>query len=136
MLPVVSRGMVIFREQVFQHADRFIALPGFLQLAAWGNQVLIAVGHASLWANRGEPSRKLDYQVWCGPAMGAFNSWVKDTFLAEPKNRGVVVVGQNLMYGAAVMGRLQSLRSQGVRLSALQQQVAPRTSRELEPHLP
>lgn len=94
------------------------------------------LGHASLWANRGEPSRKLDYQIWCGPAMGAFNAWVRDTYLAEPANRGVVVVSLNLLYGAAVMGRLQALRSQGVRMSPELQQVLPRTLRELEPHLP
>src|SRR5438270_851984 len=33
------------------------------------------LGHSSLWANAGEPSRAVDYQVWCGPAMAAFNAW-------------------------------------------------------------
>src|SRR5262249_44296125 len=27
------------------------------------------LGQASRWANRGEPTRQIDYQVWCGPAM-------------------------------------------------------------------
>ena len=30
------------------------------------------LGQSSRWANQGEPSRKIDYQVWCGPAMGSF----------------------------------------------------------------
>src|SRR5439155_671323 len=33
------------------------------------------LGLSSRWANAGEPTRQGDYQVWCGPAMGAFNDW-------------------------------------------------------------
>ncbi len=29
----------------------------------------------------GEPARTVDYQIWCGPAMAAFNDWVRGTFL-------------------------------------------------------
>ncbi len=94
------------------------------------------LGQASLWANRGEPSRRLDYQIWCGPAMGAFNAWVQDSFLAEAGNRSVVTVALNLLYGAAVLSRIQTLRSQGVILSPEQQQVLPRTLAQLELHLP
>ncbi len=94
------------------------------------------LGHASVWANNGEPSRRLDYQIWCGPAMGAFNAWVQDSFLAEPQHRSVVTVGLNLLYGAAVLSRVQTLRSQGVTLSPEQQQVTPRTLAQLELHLP
>ena len=35
---------------------------------------------SSGWANRGEP-RPLDYQVWCGPAIGSFNKFIKGTYL-------------------------------------------------------
>ncbi len=35
------------------------------------------LGQSSRWANAGEPTRKVDYQVWCGPAMGAFNEWTQ-----------------------------------------------------------
>ncbi len=45
------------------------------------------LGLSSRWANAGEAGRQLDYQVWCGPAMGAFNEWAKGSFLeaaAEP----------------------------------------------------
>ena len=93
------------------------------------------LGQASTWANRGEPTRKIDYQIWCGPAMGAFNAWVQDSFLADPAQRSVVPVGLNMLHGAAVLSRVQALRNQGVALSAAQQHVAPRTPAQLAPHL-
>ena len=74
------------------------------------------LGQSSRWANAGEPSRKLDYQVWCGPAMGAFNEWTKGSFLEQARNRRVVIVARNLLYGAAVLLRLNVLRCQGVTL--------------------
>lgn len=76
------------------------------------------LGLSSRWANAGEPSRVMDYQVWCGPAMGAFNEWTRGTFLEAPENRRVVVVAQNLIYGAAMQLRLQYLRAQGISLPA------------------
>ena len=74
------------------------------------------LGMSSRWANAGEPTRKLDYQVWCGPAMGAFNEWVKGSFLERPENRRVVTVALNILYGAAVLLRLNMLRCQGIHL--------------------
>ena len=74
------------------------------------------LGQSSRWANAGEPSRRLDYQVWCGPAMGAFNEWTKGSFLEQARNRRVVTVARNLLYGAAVLMRLNMLRCQGVPL--------------------
>jgi trans-AT polyketide synthase, acyltransferase and oxidoreductase domains len=72
------------------------------------------LGQSSRWANAGVPDRKLDYQVWCGPAMGAFNEWVKGSPLESPKNRTVVAVALNLLYGAALAMRRQHLHSQGI----------------------
>ncbi len=74
------------------------------------------LGLSSRWANAGEATRRLDYQVWCGPAMGAFNEWTKGSFLEQPRNRRVVTVAFNILYGAAVLLRLQTLRSQGLPL--------------------
>lgn len=70
------------------------------------------LGHASRWANAGEPTRKLDYQVWCGPAMGAFNEYVKGTSLQPPPARQVVRVARNLLAGACALRRLDVLRPQ------------------------
>lgn len=83
------------------------------------------LGQSSRWANAGEPSRKLDYQIWCGPAMGAFNEWVRGSFLEQPGQRRVVTVALNLLYGAAVLLRAAGLRCQGVRLPAEVVRVAP-----------
>ena len=85
------------------------------------------LGQASHWANRGEPSRKVDYQIWCGPAMGAFNEWVKGSFLESPTNRRVVTVAFNILYGAAVIQRLNMLRMQGVHLPPACWHIAPLT---------
>jgi PfaD family protein len=72
------------------------------------------LGQSSRWANAGEPTRKVDYQIWCGPAMGAFNEWAKGSFLEQWRNRRVVNVAMSLLYGAAVLQRLHVLRCQGV----------------------
>ncbi|MFE3598678.1 PfaD family polyunsaturated fatty acid/polyketide biosynthesis protein [Streptomyces sp. NPDC059142] len=74
------------------------------------------LGSSSRWAITGEPSRRADYQIWCGPAMGAFNRWAAGTFLAEPANRSVVQIALNLLEGAAVLTRAHQLRTYGVPL--------------------
>lgn len=72
------------------------------------------LGKSSRWAIDGEADRVMDFQIWSGPAMGAFNSWVRGTFLANPENRGVVQIALNLLEGAAIITRAQQLRSVGV----------------------
>jgi PfaD family protein len=76
------------------------------------------LGKASRWAIDGDASRRFDYQIWCGPAMGAFNRWTAGTFLAEPANRTVVQVARNLLEGAAVVTRAHQLRTYGVPVPA------------------
>lgn len=76
------------------------------------------LGQSSNWANSGDPLRKIDYQIWCGPAIGAFNQWVKGSFLEKPENRTTVCVAMNLLYGASVATRVNWLRNQGVVLPA------------------
>lgn len=72
------------------------------------------LGLSSKWAIWGTDGRGMDYQIWCGPAMGAFNAWAKGTFLEQPENRTVVQIARNLLEGAAVVTRAQQLRSYGV----------------------
>jgi PfaD family protein len=72
------------------------------------------LGRSSRWAIAGEPARRLDYQIWSGPAIGAFNGWTAGTFLAERQNRTTVQIARNLLEGAAVVTRAQQLRSFGV----------------------
>jgi trans-AT polyketide synthase/acyltransferase/oxidoreductase domain-containing protein len=71
------------------------------------------LGLASRWAIKGLPDRSADYQIWCGPAMGAFNQWAKDSFLERPSERRVDVLALNLLRGAAVMHRLQHAQALG-----------------------
>jgi hypothetical protein len=74
------------------------------------------LGQASGWAVSGVPDRRIDYQIWCGPAMGAFNQWVRDSFLEIPDKRDTVTVAMNLMFGAAVLTRANWARLQGASL--------------------
>lgn len=83
------------------------------------------LGQSSRWANAGDPARRMDYQVWCGPAMGAFNEWTRGTFLANPDQRRVGVVARNLLHGAAVMQRIQIARMFGVPVSADAARITP-----------
>jgi trans-AT polyketide synthase/acyltransferase/oxidoreductase domain-containing protein len=93
------------------------------------------LGQSSRWANAGEPSRVVDYQVWCGPAMAAFNEWVRGSFLERPEERRVVTVAMNLLHGAAVLVRAQALRIQGVALPPGSSRVVPLPLDEIERRL-
>ncbi|CAK0780435.1 trans-AT polyketide synthase, acyltransferase and oxidoreductase domains [Gammaproteobacteria bacterium] len=72
------------------------------------------LGQSSRWAIEGDPTRRLDYQLWCGPAMGAFNAWVKGSFLEDVAQRSVVQVALNLLEGAAISIRASQLRACGL----------------------
>jgi trans-AT polyketide synthase, acyltransferase and oxidoreductase domains len=73
------------------------------------------LGLSSKWANTGALGREMDYQVWCGPAMGAFNDWARGSYLEDPVNRSAVDVAEHMITGAAYLARLQMLAYQGVR---------------------
>jgi trans-AT polyketide synthase/acyltransferase/oxidoreductase domain-containing protein len=72
------------------------------------------LGKSSRWAIEGDTGRRTDYQIWCGPALGAFNRWAAGSVLADPAERGVVQIARNLLEGAAVATRASQLRSYGV----------------------
>ncbi|GAA2608079.1 PfaD family polyunsaturated fatty acid/polyketide biosynthesis protein [Actinomadura fulvescens] len=74
------------------------------------------LGMASRWATSGRPDRTVDYQLWCGPAMGAFNDWVRGSSLEPPAARQAAVIAHHLMTGAAFLNRVAQLRLAGVRL--------------------
>jgi PfaD family protein len=93
------------------------------------------LGQSSRWANSGVPDRRVDYQVWSGPAMGAFNEWVKGSFLEATWNRRVVPIALNLLHGAAVLTRLHFLRCQGVPVPPGWARQPPREPAELAARL-
>jgi PfaD family protein len=72
------------------------------------------LGQGAHWAKEGEPSRRMDYQVWCGPAMGAFNEWAAGSYLEAPARRTVATVALNLLFGAALLTRAAALRRHGI----------------------
>lgn len=90
------------------------------------------LGQSSNWANSGEASRKVDFQIWCGPAMGAFNEWTRGTFLEKAENRQVATVAMNLMVGSCVLARANMLKMQGVGVSAGAERFGPMEMDEIE----
>jgi trans-AT polyketide synthase, acyltransferase and oxidoreductase domains len=74
------------------------------------------LGLSSRWSNSGEKGREMDYQIWCGPAMGSFNDWVRGSHLEQPENRRVAEVAEHLMRGAAYLYRVEQLKMQGLTL--------------------
>ncbi|PRC44468.1 2-nitropropane dioxygenase, partial [Mycobacterium sp. ITM-2017-0098] len=70
------------------------------------------------WAREGNTARRTDYQIWCGPAMGAFNEWVRGSFLEPVQSRTVRQIALNLLEGAATVSRAGQLRAAGVAMPA------------------
>ncbi len=83
------------------------------------------LGRSSDWATTGDLSRKIDYQICCGPSMGAFNEWTRGSFLENPENRKVVTIAMNLLFGASVITRINLICSQGIKLSENIEQFVP-----------
>ncbi len=84
------------------------------------------LGQASRWAITGDATREADYQIWCGPTMGAFNAWVEGSYLQQPENRRVVDVATHVMRGAAILYRLHTLKLQGLDLATRYLQYLPK----------
>jgi len=57
--------------------------------------------HSMRLAINGSPEQKVDYQIHCGPALGAFNQWVKGTELENWRNRHVADVALKLLTATA-----------------------------------
>jgi PfaD family protein len=71
------------------------------------------LGLSARWACKGEDGREDDYQIWCGPSIGAFNEWVKGSAFEKPENRFVVDVNKQLVVETAVQLRIMSIRAAG-----------------------
>ena len=90
------------------------------------------LGLSSNWANAGTADRIPDMQIWCGPAMGAFNDWVRGTYLEDYHNRKVADVAEHIMQGAAYLYRIQSLKMQGVSFPNAMEHYVPMKKEVLE----
>jgi trans-AT polyketide synthase/acyltransferase/oxidoreductase domain-containing protein len=58
-------------------------------------------GYSSRLALSGNEEFRVDYQVHCGPALGAFNQWVKGTDLENWRNRHVDTIAEKLLIETA-----------------------------------
>ncbi|GAB4587112.1 PfaD family polyunsaturated fatty acid/polyketide biosynthesis protein [Nocardia sp. IFM 10818] len=76
------------------------------------------LGLSSAWSITGAPDRTPDYQIWCGPAMGAFNTWATGSYLAPAPNRHAADLATHIMRGTALATRTTQLRAAGARLPA------------------
>ncbi len=54
-------------------------------------------GYSTRLALSGDEESRVDYQVHCGPALGAFNQWVKGTSLEDWRKRHVDEIAMKLM---------------------------------------
>lgn len=62
------------------------------------------------WALNGDLDHKVDFQVHCGPALGAFNQWVEGSELVSWRTRHADAIAARLLEGAAdVLGRRLSV---------------------------
>ena len=76
------------------------------------------LGMTSRWARIGDEERKRDFQMWCGPAMGAFNEWVAGSALEPVEQRTVTGIAHALMHGAAACARVSPARTLGLPVPA------------------
>ena len=117
----------IFRQsldEVWQHTVEYLSQRNPKKLAKANSSPKLKMalifrwylGLSSRWSNVGEAGREIDYQIWCGPAMGAFNNWVKGSYLEPVGDRHVVDVAQHILTGAAYLYRVQNLKLQGLDL--------------------
>ncbi|QBF84043.1 eicosapentaenoate synthase subunit PfaD [Shewanella maritima] len=83
------------------------------------------LGLSSRWSNSGEAGREMDYQIWAGPALGAFNEWAKGSYLDDYQNRNAVDLAKHLMHGAAYQARVNLLTAQGAKLPVTLQRWQP-----------
>ncbi|MCG7409132.1 ACP S-malonyltransferase [Paenibacillus sp. ACRRX] len=65
---------------------------------------------SNLAAINGDPAQRVNYQIHCGPALGAFNQWVKGTNLEHWQQRHVDEIGRKLCDETAELLRRQVLQ--------------------------
>ena len=68
-------------------------------------------GYTSRLALAGDESNRVDFQIHTGPALGAFNQWVKGTELESWRHRHVDQIAEKLMQATADVldGRIRKL---------------------------
>ncbi|MCZ7855358.1 PfaD family polyunsaturated fatty acid/polyketide biosynthesis protein [Agrobacterium salinitolerans] len=72
------------------------------------------LGQSSRWAISGAKARAVDYQIWCGPAMGAINEWLRGSPYEAVESRSVFTIADLMMRNAAYLARLAALKHAGM----------------------
>lgn len=138
----------IFRQpmtRVWQETEAFFRQRGNTQLIRAANEnprkkmaLLFQwyLGQSSRWAIAGASDRAMDYQVWCGPAMGAVNEWLDQGPYAAPENRSVCALAQLMMQGAAYLARAMVLKHSGIEVEGVQYGLRPWLTAEAIPFPP
>ncbi|MCW7539469.1 PfaD family polyunsaturated fatty acid/polyketide biosynthesis protein [Aquabacterium sp. A7-Y] len=91
------------------------------------------LGQSSRWAIAGDPDRAVEYQVWCGAAMGAANEWLKGSPLEPVEQRHVADIAVELMAGAAYLNRVNALQQLGVPVPERWRRYSPGSARQADP---
>lgn len=55
------------------------------------------------WALQGKEDRKIDYQIFCSPALGSFNQWIKGTPLENWRKRNIDTIARKLLSETAIL---------------------------------
>jgi trans-AT polyketide synthase/acyltransferase/oxidoreductase domain-containing protein len=93
-------------EEIYQEVKSFYP-PREIERAARNPKYKMALifrwyfGYSTRLALTGDETDKVNYQVQCGPALGAFNQWVKGTALENWRNRHVDEIGVKLIQETA-----------------------------------
>jgi len=102
-------------KEFFEHRD-----PSVIKRAEKNEKQKMALifrwylGNSSRWAIKGEKSRLMDMQIWCGQSMGAFNKCVEGTMLEKTENRKVADVARFIMKGTAFYYNINFIKSNGI----------------------
>ncbi len=98
-------------EEVYAEVKTYYAtwMPEMIEKAERVPKVKMALifkwyfAHSMNLAVQGDIKYKVDYQIYCGPAMGAFNQWVKGTSLKDWRNRHVDAIAEKMIQETAVI---------------------------------
>jgi PfaD family protein len=93
------------------------------------------LGQASRWAIQGLEERRSDWSVFTGPAIGAFNDWVRGSWLEELAHRKVVDIAFNLLWGVSVLKRAALARDLGLFVDDLPFTLKPLPPDELSEYI-
>ncbi|MDR0881594.1 MAG: PfaD family polyunsaturated fatty acid/polyketide biosynthesis protein [Candidatus Adiutrix sp.] len=93
------------------------------------------LGQASRWAIAGVEDRRTDWQIFSGPAQGAFNEWAKGTIYEKAENRRVMDLALNLLYGAGFLSRINLAVALGAVDFESTPEIIPRPLAEIKKYL-